>query len=209
MAGALRMGPHRRGRAVAAQQARAAVHRRGDAGIGGLSRAAAGDDGTSEADSLTIELVPSATDDVRTLIGELDRTLSAEYPPEQRHGLALEAIFQPHIRFLVARVNGVAVGCGGVALLADYAEVKRMFVRTTARGRGVAQALLACIEHHARDAGLDLLRLETGVQQHAAMRLYERAGFRRCEAFGDYAAMPPQAVATSVFFEKRLAATAH
>jgi putative acetyltransferase len=160
-------------------------------------------------DGLTIALVASATDDVRALVGELERTLSAEYPPEQRHGLALDAIFQPHIRFFVAHVNGVAVGCGGVALFPDYAEVKRMFVREAARGRGVAQALLTRIEHQARNAGLDVLRLETGTRQHAAMRLYEQAGFWRCAAFGSYATMPTQAVATSVFLEKRLAATAH
>jgi hypothetical protein len=35
-------------------------------------------------DQITVELVPDATYDVRTLIGELDRILSAEYPPEQR-----------------------------------------------------------------------------------------------------------------------------
>ncbi len=160
----------------------------------------------SNADTLTIELAPFATDDVRALIGELDRTLSAEYPPEQRHGLSLDAIFQANVRFFLARLNGAAVGCGGVALFADYAEVKRMYVRDAARGRGVAQALLARIERQARQTGLDLLRLETGVRQLAALRLYERAGFQRCAAFGGYARMPPQAVATSVFLAKRLAA---
>jgi GNAT superfamily N-acetyltransferase len=104
----------------------------------------------SSADNITVELVPGATDDVRTLIAELDRTLSAEYPPEQRHGLALDAIFKPNIRFFLAQLNGVAVGCGGVALFADFAKVKRMYVRGIARRRGVAQALLARIERGAR-----------------------------------------------------------
>ncbi len=156
----------------------------------------------SNDDEILIELVPSATNDVRVLVDELEQTLAAEYPPEQRHGLALEAIFQPHIRFFVARLNGAAVGCGGVALFADFAEVKRMYVRDGARGRGVAQAMLARIEGAARNAGLRVLRLETGNQQVAAMRLYESAGFRRCGAFGDYAAMAPHSIATSVFFEK-------
>jgi putative acetyltransferase len=154
--------------------------------------------------NITIELAPSATDDLRVLIGELDRELSAEYSSEQRHGLTLEAIFQPHIRFFLARLNGAAVGCGGVALFADFAEVKRMYVRDVARGRGVAQALLARIEAEARQAGLDLLRLETGDRQVAALRLYARAGFQPCAAFGAYATMGPQAIVTSVFLEKRL-----
>lgn len=158
----------------------------------------------SNGEAVLIEPVQSPTDEVRALIGELNQTLSAEYPPEQRHGLPLDAIFQPHIRFFLARLDGEAVGCGGVALFDDFAEVKRMYVRDAARGRGVAQALLARIEVETRAAGLANLRLETGDQQQAAMRLYTRAGFQICAAFGAYAAMPSEAVAASVFFEKRL-----
>jgi putative acetyltransferase len=160
------------------------------------------------ADEISVELVQSATDDVRVLIGELDEILSAEYVPEQRHGLALDAIFKPNIRFFLARLNGVAAGCGGVALFADFAEVKRMYVRDVARGRGVAQALLARLEREARDAGFVVLKLETGVRQIAALRFYQRAGFQPCAAFGAYATMAPQAVATSIFLQKQLTATA-
>jgi putative acetyltransferase len=156
------------------------------------------------ADEITVELVPDATDDVRALIAELEEILSAEYTPEQRHGLALDAIFKPDIRFFLARSNGIAVGCGGVAFFTDFAEVKRMYVRDAARGCGVARVLLARIERETRDAGLVLLRLETGVRQTAAIRFYQRAGFQPCAAFGAYATMAPQAVATSVFLEKHL-----
>ena len=157
---------------------------------------------------IVIELAAAPTDDVRALVTELEATLAAEYPPEQRHGLKLEAIFQPHIRFFVARLDGAAVGCGGVALFENFAEVKRMFVRPHARGSGVAQAILQRLEDEARDAGLPNLRLETGTRQEAAMRLYERAGFRRCAAFGDYAKMNPDATRTSVFFDKAIGAVA-
>ena len=146
----------------------------------------------------------NATDEVRTLVGELEGVLAAEYPPEQRHGLHIEALFQPHVQFFVARVRGEAVGCGGVAIFSEFAEVKRMFVRESTRGKGVADALLDRIEATARAAGLGVLRLETGTRQLAALRFYERSGFRRCEAFGEYAKMAPYAIETSVFMEKRL-----
>lgn len=155
--------------------------------------------------SIEIEPATAPTDEVRALVAELEATLAAGYPPEQRHGLALDAIFQPHIRFFVARVDGVAAGCGGVALFDDLAEVKRMYVRDGVRGRGVADAVLAAIEDAARAAGATRLCLETGDQQHAAMRFYQRSGFQRCAAFGDYLAMTPHAIATSVFFAKELA----
>ena len=157
-----------------------------------------------EDEKITIAQQTQVTDEVRSLIGALDRELAAEYSPEQRHGLALEAIFQSHIRFFLAWLGGTAVGCGGVALFADFAEVKRMYVRDATRGRGVAQALLARIEAEARAAGLAHLQLETGARQPAALRLYAAAGFRPCAAFGGYAGMVPEAIATSVFMEKRL-----
>jgi putative acetyltransferase len=123
------------------------------------------------ADNITVELVPEATDDVRALIAELDRILSAEHPPEQGHGLVLAEISRPGIRFFLARSNGVAVGCGGVAFFADFAEVKRMYVRQAARGRGVAQALLARIEAEAHAGRFGQLKLETGVREAAALLL--------------------------------------
>jgi SAM-dependent methyltransferase/GNAT superfamily N-acetyltransferase len=145
-------------------------------------------------------------DDVRALVAELEETLSKEYPPEQRHGLSLDALFEPHVRFFVARIDDAVVGCGGVALFRDFAEVKRVFVREGVRGRGAADAVLARIEEETAAAGLDVLRLETGTRQLAALRFYERAGFRRRDAFGAYAAMPAASIAESLFYEKRLVA---
>jgi putative acetyltransferase len=158
----------------------------------------------STGDEVQIERALTATDEVRLLIGELEVVLAAEYPPEQRHGFSLDAIFQPHVRFFLARRQGAAVGCGGVALFSEFAEVKRMYVRDTARGQGVADAILARIEAEVRRAGLSVLRLETGTRQIAAMRLYARAGFRECPAFGAYALKPTDSIAASVFFEKRV-----
>src|SRR3978361_1193218 len=97
-----------------------------------------------------IEAALTATDEVRALVGELETVLAAEYPPEQRHGLDLAAIFQPHIRFFIGRLQRAAGGCGGVALFPEYAEVKRMYVRDSARGQGVADAILARIEDEVR-----------------------------------------------------------
>lgn len=153
---------------------------------------------------LVIEHVESPTEDARVLIGELDAELGGAYAPEQRHGLSVAGVFRPGVLFFVARSGGEAVGCGGVAFEDGFAEVKRMYVRPRARGRGVAPAILARLEQEARARGVARLALETGDAQHAAIRFYERAGFTRCPAFGAYAAMPPGAVERSVFFKKRI-----
>jgi putative acetyltransferase len=145
---------------------------------------------------LLVEHAPHPTDEARALIGELEAILSAEYPPAQRHGLSLDQIFQPHIRFFIVRRNGCPLGCGGIALFPDFAELKRMYVRKPARGQGIADAILARLEQEATAASIGMVRLETGTNQLAAIRFYERSGFCRCSPFGDYAGMPPYAIAT-------------
>jgi putative acetyltransferase len=151
---------------------------------------------------IVIAAVRAPSQDVRELVGELDAVLGGAYAPEQQHGLRLEDLFLPHIRFFVASMDGRAAGCGGVALCDGYAEVKRMYTRASVRGRGVARALLQRIEAAAREAGLPMLRLETGVHQHESLRLYERAGFRLRGPFGPYADMPAPVIASSLFYEK-------
>jgi len=151
-----------------------------------------------------IELVPAHTEEIRTLIGELNEELSALYTPEQRHGLSLDAIFQPNIRFFVARSDSEPVGCAGIALLDGFAEIKRMYVRPAMRDRGVADAIVARLAEETVSSGRKLLRLETGSHSFAALRFYSRCGFRLCEAFEPYAFMPPPAIITSVFMEKEV-----
>ncbi|HLY47531.1 MAG TPA: GNAT family N-acetyltransferase [Stellaceae bacterium] len=151
---------------------------------------------------IAIERVGAPTEDARRLIAELDEVLGAVYPPEQRHGLSLDQVFEPHVRFFIARLGDAAVGCGALALFRGYAEVKRMYTRAVARGQGVGTALLARLEAEARGAGETALRLETGIAQVAAIGLYEGFGFRRCAAFGHYATLPPHRIAGSIFYEK-------
>jgi putative acetyltransferase len=98
-----------------------------------------------------------------------------------------------------------AVGCGGIAMFDDYAEVKRMYTRPAVRGRGVAKAVLQRIEDEACRAGKSILRLETGIHQEAAIGLYERMAFRSRGPFGQYSAMAARNIETSLFFEKELA----
>jgi len=151
---------------------------------------------------IIIEPATAPTPDVVELLTQLDAVLTGPYAADQRHALSLEKLFQPDVRFFVARVDGAAVACGGVGFYDGYAELKRMYSKPAVRGRGVAKALLRRLEAEARAAGATLLRIETGVYQEEALRFYEGAGFRRCGPFGPYAAMPPRAIELSMFYEK-------
>ena len=154
--------------------------------------------------AIVVESAPAPTPEIEALLRDLDEALSGPYDADQQHGLSLADLFAPEVRFFVARHDGAAVGCGGVALLDGYAELKRMFVSPRARGSRAATTLLERLEEETRASGRSVLRLETGTYQIAALRFYERCGFQRCPAFGPYAAMPARAIELSLFYEKML-----
>jgi putative acetyltransferase len=138
--------------------------------------------------------------EVLALIDELDAYQKPLYPPESHHGIDLTALLQSEVRFAVVRgPDGSAVGCGAIVLNADYAELKRMYLRSEWRGQGLARQLLEFLETQAALAGCRCCTLETGIHQHAALVLYERAGYVRCAPFGDYLPDP-----LSVFMRKEV-----
>ena len=154
---------------------------------------------------LIVERVDRPIEEARAHLAELDAELSATYTPDQRHGLAVDRVFQPSVAFFVVRFEGAAIGCGGIAFDDGFAELKRMYVKPAMRGKGAVQALIARLATEAGARGYSRLTLETGDAQTAAIRAYERAGFRRCEPFGAYAALSSHTIARSVFMDKRLA----
>ena len=138
---------------------------------------------------------------MRALIAELDAYQQALYPPESNHLVPVDALRRPDVVFLVAHFGSEVVGCGAlVDQRGEYGELKRMYVRPSSRGMGVGAALLAALAGEARSRGLRRLRLETGIAQPEALRLYERSGFRRRGPFGAYRHDP-----LSLFLELELA----
>lgn len=138
--------------------------------------------------------------EVEALIAALDDYQKPLYPPESHHGIDIAELARPNVLFAVARdAAGVAVGCGAVVVGAGWGELKRMFVVPALRGNGISRQLLEFLESGAVAAGCTRLMLETGVQQHAALALYARAGYRDCGPFGDYTHDPH-----SVFMSKEI-----
>lgn len=138
--------------------------------------------------------------DVAALIDALDAYQKPLYPPQSHHGIDMAALLQPHVRFAVVRnAAGAAVGCGAIVLTAAYGELKRMYLEPECRGRGVAAALLRFLEQRALENGCTECKLETGIHQHAAIKLYRSAGYRQCGPFGEYAPDP-----LSVFMRKQI-----
>ena len=141
-----------------------------------------------------------ASPDATALISELDAHLEPLYARESRHGFSVQRLIADSVAFFVLRDSGVPAGCGGIKLFGtEYGEIKRMWVRPQFRGLGYGKLMLDHLTDYARRNGVELLRLETGIHQHAAIRLYERVGFQRIPPFGPYRDDP-----VSRCYEKRL-----
>ncbi|HQR11398.1 MAG TPA: GNAT family N-acetyltransferase [Casimicrobiaceae bacterium] len=94
----------------------------------------------------------------------------------------------PHGMLLLAGQGSDAVGCIALRPLADsaqqmVAEVKRLYVRPSARGTGLGRRLVQSVIDGARAIGYRELKLDTLAQMRDAQALYARLGFRECEPY--------------------------
>ncbi|MEV5493048.1 GNAT family N-acetyltransferase [Streptomyces bobili] len=106
----------------------------------------------------------------RTDPAELEREIAAERGTE---------LAPPTGRLLVARYDGEPAGSAGVRLLdASTAELKRVFLRPGARGRGGGPLLVGAAEEAARALGARRMILDTRGDLVEARALYARLGYR-------------------------------
>jgi putative acetyltransferase len=130
------------------------------------------------------------SDVAATLIEELVAELSHRYADrddDEAASFSPADATVPRSAFVVATLNGVPVGCGAIRpMVPDAAEIKRMYVRKTARGVGIGRAILVELERFAAEFGYTRLVLETGVRQPEAIALYESRGFARMPNYVGY-----------------------
>src|SRR3954468_2163636 len=90
--------------------------------------------------------------DVHALIAELDAYLYSLYPPGNVYALDIASLLHPNVLFAVIRdASGAALGCGAIVVNSEYGEVKRMYLRPIARGRGLAGRLIETLEAKAAE----------------------------------------------------------
>jgi len=159
---------------------------------------------------LTAGLVEIADTDPRSPDGrfclesyfaELVRRFESGFEVDRSHADAEDDLVPGEDVFLVARLRGEPIGCGGLKLKPGLpAELRRMWVSDRVRGLGIGKRLLGELEERARAVGARAVRLETNRALTEAIGLYCASGYYEIPAFNDeqYA---------HHWFEKKLAQT--
>jgi GNAT superfamily N-acetyltransferase len=134
-------------------------------------------------------------------------------PFSQADGLAYfrrvaDAVASGDTVLLAAKIDGKIVGAVQLGLdtppnQPHRADLKKMLVHRSARGRGIGAALMAQIEVEAIKRGRWLLVLDT-VPGENGYRLYKRAGWTESGIIPNYALFPDGRLCDTAVFWKRL-----
>lgn len=140
---------------------------------------------------LVIEPEPFDSEVAQALVAAVQQEYVRRYGGPDETPIEPGEFDPPSGVFVVGRLGEVPVASGALRRLdGRTAEVKRMYVAPGARRQGVARAVLAYLEEHARSNGLTRLVLETGSEQPEALAFYTAAGYRPVAPYGYYRCHP-------------------
>jgi len=129
---------------------------------------------------------PHARHCLREYFSELDRRFDTGFDPANSIPALDEEMRPPAGLFLVATLGGDPIGSGALKFHGrEPADLKRMWVASSARGLGVGRRLLNELESHAVRHGVRSVRLETNKSLVEAISLYRSAGYAEVPAFND------------------------
>ncbi|GAA2835441.1 GNAT family N-acetyltransferase [Kitasatospora aburaviensis] len=152
----------------------------------------------AKGDAVEIRVTGYGHPDAQRLSAEVQEEYVRRYGDGDLTVLHPDDFEPPAGLFLIAYLGDRPVACGGWrAKRADPhglrdgdAELKRMFVVPSARGRGLARAVLSRLEETAAAAGRTRIVLETGTEQPEAVALYTSEGYGPIQKFGIYREHP-------------------
>lgn len=137
--------------------------------------------------------------DFKQLVEQLDAYLTVtdgkehDFYHQYNHIDALQFV-------LLAYKKDEPLACGAIKEFdTDTVEVKRMYVKPTARRKGIAKQLLQQLEQWAKELGYKKCVLETGKRQIEAVQFYSKCNYKKISNYGPY-----KDIANSVCFEKWL-----
>lgn len=133
----------------------------------------------------TIEITNTENINFRVLEQKLDNELYEVYGEMQSNYSSHNTV--KDLKTIIIYENENPIGCGCLKLIDDsLAEVKRVFVSSENRCKGIAKIVVKEIEKLAIENNIKILVLQTGVKQRAAINLYKVMGYKIIENYGPY-----------------------
>jgi GNAT superfamily N-acetyltransferase len=136
-----------------------------------------------------IERADATSTEAKAMVASYLAEISASFGYDATRGGAVtdDDFAAPTGAFLIVRDDdGTAVGCGAVRLLdPSTAEVKRMWLDSSMRGRGAGRALLAALETEAVGLGATRGVLDTNATLASALALYRATGWVEVPKYND------------------------
>ena len=129
---------------------------------------------------------PHARHCLESYFSELNRRFDTGFDPSRSIPADEADMRLPAGLFVVATLRGEPIGSGALKFHGDQpAELKRMWVAESARGRGIGRRLLIELEEHAAKHGARAVRLETNRTLTEAISLYRSAGYVEVAPFNE------------------------
>lgn len=148
---------------------------------------------------ISYKRVNSENEDFINLVKELDQYL-ASINGEQNSFFALYNKIDYLHHVVLAYEGSEAIGCGAFKEYdEDTVEIKRMYVKKTMRGKGIAGNILQELQAWAKELGFNTCILETGDKMIDAINLYKKHHYIITPNYGQY-----QEVESSVCFRKKI-----
>lgn len=144
--------------------------------------------------SLNVNQLNQVRSLMRALVGWLQQHYSAdtrlidEYFDEKAFTEELLSLpgnyAQPSGQLLLATYQGKPAGCVGLRQLDEHTcEMKRLFVARKFQGQGIGRQLVETLIHSARRLDYKVMRLDTGLSQTTAQKLYHSVGFQNISPY--------------------------
>lgn len=137
---------------------------------------------------MNYEYTDGCNQDFITLCHELDEFLNELAGGEEKrsHYIPYNKLDDIH-DVIVLYDDNIPVGCASFKHFENTtAEVKRVFIRSEYRGRGISKRIMELLEKKAKDKGYNKFILESGEPLINAMRLYRKIGYYVIPNFGQY-----------------------
>lgn len=148
---------------------------------------------------LRIERVTTVDDAALAILEEYYEAVHVVVRDEP--GKLQKILDEPGSGMWLAWLQDEVAGCvvlRGISSIPHAGECKRLYVKPSARGHRIADRLLDAQEEFARSKGLEWIYLDSYDDLKAAIAVYERRGYERCERYNDN----PQA---TLFMRKKIA----